>query len=53
LASPNHVNLIVVENEVLFFNERNETYYPTLRLLHKCIYLSIYLAIVFYPFRSS
>eukprot|EP01097_Dermamoeba_algensis_P007490 TRINITY_DN4727_c0_g1_i1.p1 TRINITY_DN4727_c0_g1~~TRINITY_DN4727_c0_g1_i1.p1 ORF type:complete len:182 (-),score=40.25 TRINITY_DN4727_c0_g1_i1:67-612(-) len=32
----NHVNLLVVNNEVLFFNERDGPYYPTLKLLHRC-----------------
>jgi len=31
----NHVNLITVNNEVVFFNEREGPYYPSLKLLHK------------------
>ncbi|EGC30209.1 hypothetical protein DICPUDRAFT_99608 [Dictyostelium purpureum] len=31
----NHVNLVLVNNEVIFFNEREGPYYPTLRFLHK------------------
>jgi len=31
----NHINLVVVNSEILFFNERDGPYYPTLRLLHK------------------
>jgi len=31
----NHINLIVVNNQILFFNEREGPYYPTLRLLHR------------------
>jgi len=30
-----HVNLVVVNQMVLFFNERDGPYYPSLRLLHK------------------
>jgi len=31
----NHLNLVVVQQMVIFFNERDGPYYPTLRLLHK------------------
>jgi len=31
----NHINLIVVNTEIVFFNERDGPYFPTLRLLHK------------------
>ncbi|EAL71479.1 hypothetical protein DDB_G0271910 [Dictyostelium discoideum AX4] len=31
----NHINLVLINNEVLFFNEREGPYYPTLRFLHK------------------
>jgi len=30
-----HLNLVVVNQTILFFNERDGPYYPTLRLLHK------------------
>lgn len=30
-----HINLLVVNKEPIFFNERDGKYYPTLRLLHK------------------
>ncbi|KAI8360643.1 malignant T cell-amplified sequence 1-like protein [Mortierella sp. GBAus27b] len=30
-----HINLIVMNNEVLFFNHFDGPYYPTLKLLHK------------------
>lgn len=30
-----HIQLIVVNNEVLFFNQRDGPIYPTLKLLHK------------------
>jgi len=33
--SHDHINLVVVNQVVLFFNERDGPYYPTLRLLHK------------------
>ncbi|GAM24121.1 hypothetical protein SAMD00019534_072960 [Acytostelium subglobosum LB1] len=32
----NHINLVLINNEVIFFNEREGPYYPTLRFLHKC-----------------
>eukprot|EP01132_Coremiostelium_polycephalum_P002258 gene2258-2781_t len=31
----NNINLILVNNEVIFFNEREGPYYPTIRFLHK------------------
>jgi len=31
----NHINLILVNSEIIFFNEREGPYYPTLRILHK------------------
>jgi len=30
-----HINLIILNGEVYFFNERDGPYFPTLRLLHK------------------
>jgi PUA domain protein len=30
------VNLVVANNQVLFFNIRDGPYFPTLRVLHKC-----------------
>jgi predicted ribosome-associated RNA-binding protein Tma20 len=36
LHSQGHINLVVVNQTVLFFNIRDGPYYPTLRLLHKC-----------------
>ena len=35
-CSANHVNLVVANNQVLFFNIRDGPYFPTLRVLHKC-----------------
>ena len=35
-ASANHLNLVVVNSEVLFFNIRDGPYFPTLRVLHRC-----------------
>mmetsp|Transcript_6980 Transcript_6980/g.25731 ORF Transcript_6980/g.25731 Transcript_6980/m.25731 type:complete len:184 (-) Transcript_6980:200-751(-) len=32
---PGHINIIVVNNEPLFFNIRDGPYFPNLRLLHK------------------
>jgi PUA domain protein len=31
----NHINLLIVQQMVVFFNERDGPYFPTLRLLHK------------------
>ena len=31
-----HIQLITVNNEILFFNERDGPFYPSLHLLHKC-----------------
>jgi len=31
----NHINLVVVNQEILFFNVRDGPFYPTIRLLHK------------------
>ena len=32
-----HLQLLSVNNEVLFFSERDGPWYPTLRFLHKCM----------------
>jgi hypothetical protein len=34
--SANHLNLVVVNNNILFFNIRDGPYFPTLRVLHQC-----------------
>lgn len=34
--SANHLNLVVVNSAVLFFNIRDGPYFPTLRVLHQC-----------------
>ena len=39
-CSANHVNLVVANNQVLFFNIRDGPYFPTLRVLHKCKWLA-------------
>jgi len=31
----NHIGLVMMNNEILFFNERDGPYFPTLRILHK------------------
>ena len=37
LYSREHIELVAVKNEVLFFHDqRDESYIPTLKLLHKC-----------------
>lgn len=36
LNSHDHINLIVMNNEVLFFNHFDGPYFPTLKLIHKC-----------------
>lgn len=35
-----NITLLSVEGEVLFFNQRDGPYFPTLRLLHRCKHLS-------------
>ena len=32
----NKVNVVLVDDEPLFFNHRDGPYFPTLRLVHKC-----------------
>jgi PUA domain protein len=32
----NHIQLVTVNDEILFFNERDGPFFPTLKLLHKC-----------------
>lgn len=34
--SANHLNLVVVNDTILFFNIRDGPYFPTLHVLHKC-----------------
>ncbi|CAG8454915.1 2894_t:CDS:2 [Ambispora gerdemannii] len=34
-----HINLLTMNNEILFFQHFDGPYYPTLRLLHKCTFL--------------
>jgi PUA domain protein len=36
MTSQNHLNVVVLNNEPLFFQVRDGPYYPTLHLLHKC-----------------
>jgi hypothetical protein len=36
LCSKDRVNFVVVDNEPLFFQQRDGAYIPTIRLLHKC-----------------
>ena len=36
LYSHEHIEILVVKNELLFFRQRDGPYLPTLRLLHKC-----------------
>jgi PUA domain protein len=33
-----NITLISVDGEILFYNQRDGPYFPTLRLLHKCRY---------------
>jgi len=33
------LNLVVVNNTILFFNIRDGPYFPTLRVLHQCVCL--------------
>ena len=34
--SRDHIEVVAVKNEMLFFKQRDGPYMPTLRLLHKC-----------------
>lgn len=34
--STDYINLVVVNNEILFFQDRDGPYFPSLKLLHKC-----------------
>lgn len=36
IHSQNHIQIVTLNKEPLFFCERDGPYYPTLRLLHKC-----------------
>lgn len=37
-CSANHVNVVIVDSIPLFYcDSRHEIYFPTLKLLHKCI----------------
>lgn len=36
--SHEHIEVLVVKNELVFFKQRDGPYIPTLRLLHKCVY---------------
>ena len=31
-----HIQLVAVNNDILFFNERDGPFFPSLHLLHKC-----------------
>ena len=35
-CSKDKMTFVIVDNEILFFRQRDGPYYPTLRLLHKC-----------------
>ena len=34
--SKDKLTFVIVDNEILFFRQRDGPYYPTLRVLHKC-----------------
>lgn len=38
--SHEHIEILTVNGELLFFRQREGPFYPTLRLLHKCKMLS-------------
>ncbi len=40
--SHEHVEILVIKNELLFFKQRDGPYVPTLRLLHKCTYVRVH-----------
>lgn len=35
-SSHEHIEILTVNGELLFFRQREGPFYPTLRLLHKC-----------------
>ena len=35
-----HIQLVTVNDEILFFNERDGPFFPTLQLLHKCKWIT-------------
>ncbi len=43
IHSHEHVEILVIKNELLFFKQRDGPYIPTLRLLHKCMYKCVHL----------
>ena len=42
--SQEHVTLVIIDKEPLFFNHRDGPYMPTLRLLHRCLHPHIHVA---------
>jgi malignant T-cell-amplified sequence len=36
MSSREHISLLTLDNEVLFFQHFDEAYVPSLRLVHKC-----------------
>lgn len=40
--SHEHIEILTVNGELLFFRQREGPFYPTLRLLHKCESLLVY-----------
>ena len=45
--SHDHVEIISVNSELLFFKQRDSPYFPTLRLLHQCEFFQYH--IFFFP----
>lgn len=35
-TSQDHIQLVIVNKEILFYNYHDGPFYPTLRVLHKC-----------------
>jgi hypothetical protein len=42
--SHDHIEIICVNSELLFFKQRDSPYYPTLRLLHQCELFNLFVA---------
>jgi PUA domain protein len=39
MTSREHISLLALDNEVVFFQHFDEVYVPSLRLVHKCVTL--------------
>jgi hypothetical protein len=37
----NHTQFLIIDNEILFFCERDGTWLPTLKLVHRCVWFCV------------